>query len=626
MEDCIEDLESERKSDSSFIPFENNSFLSEREDSQNEDFFDQDNSNSPIVNEDIRSNPLSSDSFKEEKKNQEIENYLLYSNYQKKTDIKEITFNLEINNNKEKKIRFEEVFINEKSIHYEIFKKFSKEEIKNQFKLNENNILFENIEKIKEYLNKIEKNDNDFFSEIKLGNELPIQIKLNEENNKINSKYILNALYLKVKQHQDKDILNNNNYGGFALFLKEIRESFSNQTNINNNSTKDATNDSNQIKNTSFISFKKIIGKHKGFAQKIRKLNNGSFISGGHDGIIQYDTNFTQTEKYNNQNEEEDDYIPFFIDENEVIISLKDKFTFLSKQGTKSPNIKGIYPCWNLFELKPKKYIICNANGIYFASDIFSNSNLLINNPYKLYEKDYRGGIKINDYIIAITSNRCLKNGENKLVFFSSKSQKFLKDFEIPKYSFTLSENNCSIMKIQKHQNSILLLVACKKYDKDDKNGILFIQLDFNEDDIIEECHDFCDTKDFEVYCFCPLLKRENKTILEIIESEYFLVGGYDSINKKGLILLYRVIYNDKTKKIEIEFIQDIKIEKKKGKNDYECFEQFEKSISCIIQSPQLEILVTCNDGNVYLFSEPNFEEEKEIEDKKNFESFTQNL
>ena len=150
--------------------------------------------------------------------------------------------------------------------------------------------------------------------------------------------------------------------------------------------------------------------------------------------------------------------------------------------------------------------------------------------------------------------------------------------------------------------------------------------MDFNKDDIIEEYHDFCDTENFEVYCFCPLLKRKNKNIFEKIESEYFLVGGYDSINKIGLIQLYRAIYNDETKKIVIKYIQDIKIEKKKGKNDYECFEQFEKSISCIIQSPQLEILVTCNDGNVYLFSEPNFEEEKEIEDKKNLESFTQNL
>ena len=67
--------------------------------------------------------------------------------------------------------------------------------------------------------------------------------------------------------------------------------------------------------------------------------------------------------------------------------------------------------------MKDGNYTIYNENGIYYASNIFnpiSNDNIC----QRLSEKAYRGGIKITDDIIAITSNRILSKGENKLVFF----------------------------------------------------------------------------------------------------------------------------------------------------------------------------------------------------------------
>ena len=59
---------------------------------------------------------------------------------------------------------------------------------------------------------------------------------------------------------------------------------------------------------------------------------------------------------------------------------------------------------------------------------------------------------------------------------------------------------------------------------------------------------------------------------------------------------------NDNSEETTIKYIQDITI-------DDENFEDFEGAVSCIIQSSITgHILVTCENGNVYLFSQPNIE------------------
>ena len=387
-----------------------------------------------------------------------------------------------------------------------------------------------------------------------------------------------------------------------------------------NKSTGVETNDFDLIKKFSFISLNKKIGEHKGIAKKIRELKDGSFVSDGQNEIIKYDKNFNQEKiKF-----EKEYYYSFFPYKNEVIISLNTRLTILSKPNN---SISLIQHCRNLFELNSGNYIICTDNGIYYCSDNF--------NHYIIDEKAFRGGIKINDDLIAITSNYILSNGENKLIFYSSNSQKFLKEIEINDFSFTLSENNCSIMGIPEHENSKLLLAACKKYSKGD-NGILLIILQFiKKNNDIKRYFKFYDTKNFEVYCFCPIFVKGNKENKEIknkkiendeienneienekififadydqkYETEYFLVGGFDLNKNEGLIKLYKVIYSSEIEKTEIEYIQDIILEKNKGKYDLECFKGFKGPISCIIQSSETEILVTCYDGNVYLFSEPD--------------------
>jgi len=190
----------------------------------------------------------------------------------------------------------------------------------------------------------------------------------------------------------------------------------------------------------------------------------------------------------------------------------------------------------------------------------------------------------------------------SKLVFYNSKLKRFLNDIVFEKnYSFSFLENNYPIMKIPKFEERKLLLIACKDGVK---NGILLTKLKFNEDDI-EAFQEFYEINNFKVYCFCPILKIEKKQFLEnvqIIETEYFLVGGFDIDKNEGLIKLYKVIIYDEIKKKEIEFIQDIKIETNKN------FKGFKEPISSIIQTLKGEMLAICKDENVFSFSEPDFE------------------
>ena len=135
-------------------------------------------------------------------------------------------------------------------------------------------------------------------------------------------------------------------------------------------------------------------------------------------------------------------------------------------------------------------------------------------------------------------------------------------------------------------------------FKKDDKNN-------FNDkDDDIKGFEEFFDTNNFEVSCFCPLSTNLHVQIFnnnyKNENIDYFFVGGFDKENNKGIIKLYKIIYDKNIENIKIEFVEDIIIEDDQNK-------KFEKPISCIIQSRN-NVLITCLDGNVYLFSKPNFE------------------
>ena len=93
-------------------------------------------------------------------------------------------------------------------------------------------------------------------------------------------------------------------------------------------------------------------------------------------------------------------------------------------------------------------------------------------------------------------------------------------------------------------------------------------------------------------------------------------------LRREGKIRLYRVLNSDNIFKTKIEYLQDIEFYKNDENNKKRKI-TFEGPISCIIQSKEQEnILATCYDGNVYLFSCPNVSfydknEEENVEKKE---------
>ena len=265
-------------------------------------------------------------------------------------------------------------------------------------------------------------------------------------------------------------------------------------------------------------------------------------------------------------------------------------------------------------------YFSCADDNLIFTENIFSKiiqsrENSLVHHMY------LKSGIKINDKIVAFKSNRIIRNGIDNLVFFNYISKKELKFKLKNKYSFIFSSNGLTVMDFGEKGEKVLLC-ACKKYLGSQKNGILSINI---KDSNINNPF-FKDTKNFEVYCFCPIIKNINQNILnsnevKIERTDYFLVGGFDLKRKKGLIKLFKINYGKDNEFDNIEFIEDlfqpIDSNNKHSKN------VFKKPISCIIQTNiDNKILATCWDGKIYSLTEQKIGKYLEYEEKNRDRSF----
>jgi hypothetical protein len=383
------------------------------------------------------------------------------------------------------------------------------------------------------------------------------------------------------------------------------------------------------------IEFEQIIGNHGKSAEFVKQIDN-IFVSSGEDTNLSiYDYNYKRqirkpirqsissiSELTSSKTEEmkkdkniiactKDSLVTTTINSNTFIIKSKkyDQFHI---------------PCNFILEVRKNNYIVCGSNGVYIYYDLFSKivgtRNIII------LKEAYTGGIVLGDDLFALTSNEIVKNGANKLVIYNIKSKKV--QFEIKGYSFIPSCNGLSIMQREEPKKETssynkTLLCACKKSKKGQKNGILLVNI--QSDDKINISNSFYDTGNFEVYCFCPLMKEDKDAKLRIfqnnnflIKTDYFLVGGYDNDRNRGMIKLYKLKYNENNEVTNIEYIQEIKPEKRRE------FEGFKKPISCMIQSKKDgKIIITSWDGNVYLFSNPKFESflgsEEEVNNFNNF-------
>ena len=160
-------------------------------------------------------------------------------------------------------------------------------------------------------------------------------------------------------------------------------------------------------------------------------------------------------------------------------------------------------------------YITIGANGIYKFTNQLEKYN---NNSLKVYDENYRGGIQINKVLYAFTSNSNISNGEDKLIIYNIRSKAIVQTIE--EYSFIVSSNGLCLIDSEINKDNKILLCACKKYNSQQQNGILLINLEINDDLKFEKF--FYDTNDFEVNCFCQICNVENNNIIgeDIIKRE----------------------------------------------------------------------------------------------------------
>ena len=354
-----------------------------------------------------------------------------------------------------------------------------------------------------------------------------------------------------------------------------------------------------------FFEFIKIIGKHQNSAEFIKELSDHIFISGGTDNKLTiYDSNYNtiKNQKFSDwvYNVNEKDKKGNFI---QIIICSNDK-TSLNRINLNNYNL---YPIKELKEgssfciLFNKDKILCFKPN-YLSPIQFSFSKVInFSNKY-FFKTSSKAGIKINNYYYAFTSNKIISGGKDALYFGNILTKEIV--YEIKGFSFIYTGNGLSLISSKENKNK-LLLCACKKYISGQKNGILLVNIQSEEK--IKISYKFYNTNNFEVYCFCPIfvIKKNNNIFEENkikTKTDYFLVGGFESNKSKGIIKLYKIIYNQNFSKNKIEFIQNVAI------NNNNNFKGFKGPISSIIQSSKGDIIITSWDKNIYLFKPINIE------------------
>ena len=376
------------------------------------------------------------------------------------------------------------------------------------------------------------------------------------------------------------------------------------------------------------IKFIKIIGNHPYSAVFIIELKNGYYISGGYNKeLILYDRQFIKMLTVDNFKDwvfsifgekESENIIEFNSCTYRDLTLINIDLQSLSSRAVKVfeiPNRTNIY----CIEMKENNYIILGQGGVVYYIDLYNEEKV---EQFKITQQTYSSGSKISDSIACLASNKLLIKGEDKLIFYNTELNEISDKNTIEGFSFNISINCLYLIKTE---SKLLLFCACKKYQGNQENGILLVVIELKQKEKYK--YKFHKT-DFEVYCFCSISNiknnnKENNDEINIDEkyreniqkenTDYIFIAGFDNDKRQGTIKLYKIIpssksdetqikNNDNSEETTIKYIQDITI-------DDENFEDFEGAVSCIIQSSITgHILVTCENGNVYLFSQPNIE------------------
>ena len=355
------------------------------------------------------------------------------------------------------------------------------------------------------------------------------------------------------------------------------------------------TYNNNSSKYKNIFKFVKIIGKHENRAEFIKEVGNNYLISGGSDKMLLiYNKNFNKTSDIKTKQWIYNITIFENISNNQqkIMICMKDKlslyyFDNYSKRYNKDILINQLN-YYNYFKFKATKSLVSTDNGVKKLGDI---SNLIESYNLKdMLNSVYKGGLMLNNNEeVVLTSNQVIKDGKDELIFFDEKSNRYKENIE--GYSFIDTSNGICLIS-REEKDITILLCACKKYLSGQKNGILMIKIKKKE----ESLYEFYDTNNYEVYCFCQIIYKENVYILDDDKNkryytDYIFVGGFDKDKQKGVIKLYKM-END-INNLKIKYISDIEFDNIDFKNPISCILQYKCSNN---------LLIVTLDGNVCLF------------------------
>ena len=548
---------------------------------------------------------------------------------------------------------------------------FNKISFNSEYYINEKefNKVRENLKDNKEKI-KIYEFIDDFIEKLNVNYSFNFKSKIELFIEKKNSGYNCTYIYYLQNKNENKffierDILNNGISDAFYSLVDYIND-FSNELKneqilqINkpekielkeNDETK--MENKKEDKEYHILLFKKIMGNHN----KLNKNYSAEFIievedkecryiSGGTDKkLLIYDPDFKKIDKI--EINEIKDWTYHLIQRTDIKDKLEiiacsfkevyrvklenvfefDKYEMLNMACVSSLEMKVLSGDKNKNNIEINDFLIIVGKGALGFSNIFKytkETNKRISNRQLqiIKDKSYKGICKLTETQIALTSNEIIPGGEDKLIIYNIHDE--TREKEIESYSFTANTQGMAIYKQREDEDSkIILLCACKKYNQNQKNGILLVEID-NEINKLDKKYGkyktkmknikepyFFDTKDFEVYCFCVLKRRPR--IGEMLINDkidyrnpigFFLVGGYDNANFEGKIKLFKLFDENNNKRIK--FLQNIEIKKNLLDSD-EIFNGFEGAVSSLIQTKENgEIIASCYDGKVYLFSSPN--------------------
>ena len=338
------------------------------------------------------------------------------------------------------------------------------------------------------------------------------------------------------------------------------------------------------------IEFEKLIYAHEESVKFFLSLKNGYYLSCGNDKlIVLFDQDFNVrlkmenlreqiyyiSEKQNNEN-----FIELIVCYGKVIYLIKiNKNNF--EHETANYEIPGMIVLFCL-KIKGEEYVICGITSIMKILDLF-DIQLPEKKMFKLVSESYKFGLLINENYIALFSSDLMPNGINKLVICDLTKNEVV--HSISDYSINLSENSMSLIDIN---NKNFLLCACKKYKKNQKNGILVVDVNNLGEENIK--YKFYETEKYEVYCFC-----------QIFDTNFILLGGFDTNRRKGMIRLYK--FNDESDD-KLILIKEIKIA-----DEIKGIKEFDMPVNNIIQTEDTgKIVITTIDGKIYLFTKPNLD------------------